>query len=281
MKPYQNYLVVLAEFADNYQFVKSLRSIKPERSTDGFTDGNDLDYFVKLPKGTRRVDLPTHPLTWTNIAYVIWDDFNPAILSLSQQQAMIDWLHWGGQLIVSGPRTLDLLAGSAFRDYLPARPGETSSLTDDAIKELNKAWSFPKAGQLKLGTSKRPLTIELKLTDQSNFVADTAHLRAEKRVGRGRVVVTGFSIPHEVLLAWDSFDTFFNACLLARPPRRFEQKMLDGPIVDVWTDGRLSRDDPRLTSQLRYFSRDAMSSTTRSRNGPSSLDVSSVQPNFA
>ena len=34
---------------------------------------------------------------------MLWDDLEPDRLSLDQRQALIDWLHWGGQLIVSGP----------------------------------------------------------------------------------------------------------------------------------------------------------------------------------
>ena len=69
MKPFQNHLVVLANRPDNYQFVKALRSVKPERSNETVFS-QDFDYFVKLPKGTRRVDLPSHSLTWSNLAYV-------------------------------------------------------------------------------------------------------------------------------------------------------------------------------------------------------------------
>ena len=37
-----------------------------------------------------------------------------------QQDAMLDWLHFGGQLVVSGPGSMDLLRGSFLDNYLPA-----------------------------------------------------------------------------------------------------------------------------------------------------------------
>jgi hypothetical protein len=51
--------------------------------------------------GDRRCphSLPSNALAWTNIAYLIWDDVDPSLLSPEQQQAIVDWLHWGGQLI--------------------------------------------------------------------------------------------------------------------------------------------------------------------------------------
>ena len=46
--------------------------------------------------------LSSHPLTWTTISHVVWDGLPPDILSVAQQQALLDWLHWGGQLIFTG-----------------------------------------------------------------------------------------------------------------------------------------------------------------------------------
>ena len=57
---------------------------------------------------------------WTSIAYVLWDDADATLLDADQRQAMLDWLHWGGQLILSGPETLDGLRGSFLAPYLPA-----------------------------------------------------------------------------------------------------------------------------------------------------------------
>ena len=36
--------------------------------------------------------LSSHPLTWTTISHMIWDDYPPDMLSFSQQQALLDWL---------------------------------------------------------------------------------------------------------------------------------------------------------------------------------------------
>ena len=76
----------------------------------------------------------------------IWDDFEPEILNPSQQQAMVDWLHWGGQLIVNGPKTLDRLRSSVFSEYLPARAKSVGSISDEQIAALNRNWSFESLG---------------------------------------------------------------------------------------------------------------------------------------
>ena len=47
--------------------------------------------------------LPAEWLCWTTLAYIVWDDIDPTVLNAEQQQALLDWLHWGGQIILSGP----------------------------------------------------------------------------------------------------------------------------------------------------------------------------------
>ena len=69
-------------------------------------------YYVIRPSVEKTAPLPSHPLAWTTIAYIFWDDLDPGVLTNSQQQALLDWLHWGGQLVISGPSSLDKLKGS-------------------------------------------------------------------------------------------------------------------------------------------------------------------------
>lgn len=277
MKPSECHFVVLAERADNYQFLKNLRLVNPQCEGTQFLDAR-VDYRIKLPKGTQRVDLSSHPLTWTTIAYLIWDDFDPEILTIAQQQALLDWLHWGGQLVINGPRTLDRLSGSFLSEYLPARAEKTEKITDQELRILNQNWSFdepftqPKAVDAE-GTVKRkpitqdlvvadevnrPMRVQLQLTENGRFAANTAELVAESRVGRGNIRVTAFNLPHSVFRQWAGYDSFINACLLGRPARQFYVSS-DGIVTEAWADRTIDREDPRTTSQVRYFSRDATS----------------------
>ena len=45
----------------------------------------------------------------------------------------------------------------------------------------------------------------------------------ERRVGRGRIVVTAFRITGPDFTSWEGCDSFFNACLMRRPARKFDQ----------------------------------------------------------
>ena len=263
MKPFHFFFVVLARQPDTYRYVKAMDSMRPP--FEAFDDtGRNIYYHVIFPEVDRRAPLPDHSLAWTNIAGVLWDDFDILILTPGQQQALVDWLHWGGQLIVSGPRSLDGLKNSFLESYLPAKSTELRTLDQVAFKGINDYWSLAgKRGErldIDVIEGKPVDGIQLELTESGQFVPHTGRLVAERHVGRGRVVVTAFPLTHRQLITWRSYDSFFNGCLLRHPSRRYEKTQMDGLQV-TWADFRTYRQDPRMLSSLRYFSRDASAPT--------------------
>ncbi|MBN1851840.1 MAG: hypothetical protein JW829_03920, partial [Pirellulales bacterium] len=181
MPPYQYHFVVLAKNPARYTYVKTLDVISMPNggleesvaATDGsYLGDNDVHYRVVLPNLEKHVPLPDHCLLWSTIAYVLWDDISPDRLSLDQRQAMVDWLHWGGQLIVSGPGSLDLLKNSFLNLYLPAEDGGATQIEQAAIDDLGAQWRAKNtslAGGL-LKASQPWSGIRLKLRPESKFV---------------------------------------------------------------------------------------------------------------
>jgi len=133
MKPHEFFLVVLAPRAPavGYGHWKTLGSIKPGGSLDerAFDRSREPDKYydvvIASPESGREIPLSEQPLTWTSIAYLVWDDCDPNLLTAGQQQALVDWLHFGGQVIISGPKSLDRLKGSFLEPYLPAAAAKT------------------------------------------------------------------------------------------------------------------------------------------------------------
>jgi len=254
MLAYQYHFVVLARAPDRYNFVRSLDSIRPP---GGGIDNSkaDFHYWVALLSVDRQTPLPDGALFWTSIAYVLWDDVEPKSLSPAQRRALVDWLHWGGQLIVSGPDTLDTLRDSFLADYLPATPQGAWELKPADFDELNK--SFTLAEQRPLAPVGRWSGIRLRLASGAQFIPGTGRLMAERRVGRGRIVVSAVRLSDRSLVDWPGFDGFFNACLLRRPSRQYGLGEYDEKPVVRWADGNHKPDAAALTCKLRYFSRDA------------------------
>lgn len=263
LKEYEHMIVVLASNPASYTTLDKLNSVRmPEVEA---MESEPLQYYYILrPNAEKRVPLPTHSLALTTTSHIIWDDINPAVLTAEQQQAVLDWLHWGGQIVISGPGSLDKLKGSFLHAYLPAETAETIKLDQVAFDELNQVWSLKedkKKNRVRSITihPERPMVgVRFKKHVDAVDVAGTGGLVLERRLGGGRIVVTAFPLTDVRVKQWKNFDNFFNNVLLRRPPRRFKNDSHLG-ILDVqWATPGMEhmRLEPRLGSTLRYFSRD-------------------------
>ncbi|HVU86980.1 MAG TPA: hypothetical protein VHD36_06650 [Pirellulales bacterium] len=250
----QFFLTVLTPEIEDYRYLQKLDSIRaPRGSLDD--RGAQAHYRVLLPKITAAAPLPDHALFWTNTAVVLWDGFDPKLLSSAQQQAMLDWLHWGGQLIVSGPGSLELLRGSFLDGALPAAAGDSWEMHDKTLAPLARV--SPDAS--------RTLTLVHPWTGQHLDIAgrgalvlvetdEHEPLIVERQVGRGRAVMTAFRLTQRGLVDWANYDALFNSVLLRRASRRFVRSW-ENRVGVAWADGVV--EDSARVSQLRFFSRDA------------------------
>jgi len=264
MEPYEYSFMVLSNRASTFSFLKTLDSLAVRSTEAGVNIPQPLR--VALPKIGRRVPVPSHPLTWSSIAYVMWDDLRPGQLLGDQQTALLDWLHFGGQLIISGPQAMDALKGEFLERYLPCEGGAAVELAQAAFdgeggNGINDKWSLyskqtKKRETLEVLPGKPLVGIELTLKDTGYFVPGTNSLVAERRVGRGRVVVTSFSLSDPQLTSWRCFDNFFNGCMLRRPGREY---VMDKDLFitrSKLVDSGTLPTDARISTTLRYFTRD-------------------------
>ncbi len=259
MKPFQYHIVVLSNGSQAYNYMTSLDSVLINETV--VDTPFPSFYFVVPSRPGYPVPLPRQSLNWTTIAYVLWGDFRPDQLDENQQIALLDWIHQGGQLILSGPDCLDKLRGSFLDEYLPAEFVSTYNLSNADVDELNEFWSVPVA---KNKSEKRSLIIspdaplvgvKYKSHLKASFVEQSGELAIERRVGRGRIVATAFSLDDQQIRNWRSFNSFFNGCLLRRPAREFD-RTLDTSVTFRWVDDGTSIFDPLVGSTLRYLSRD-------------------------
>jgi hypothetical protein len=259
MPPYQYFMLVLAREPDRYGYLKQLTAVSAPTTECSDSDAW-LYYRVLAPPVRRFVPLPSQSLTWSTLAYIVWDDLDPDMLTGPQRQALLDWLHWGGQLIINGPNSLEKMRGKFLDAYLPADPGPTVQLPQEALQELNDRWALLSADTraplpLKLSAGTSLVALELGKRSGTEILPGTSGLVMERRVGAGRVVVTAFSLTDRAVINWPSFDSFFNACVLRRPPRKFASN--GGAVDTTWVDFHPSlASDSRLSTMVRYFARD-------------------------
>jgi len=257
MPNYQYLFVILADKPDRYAFIKVLDSVRAPR--EEASDWQPLHYYqVVTANRNRHVTLPSHGFAWSAIAYLLWDDIEPSSLTGPQQRALIDWLYWGGQLIVSGPGSLERLRGSFLSDYLPAVAAGTRSITSAELEILNRHWMLtePDGSRAPLAATVPWVGVAWRRRHASDDLPSTGGLLIERAVGRGRIVVSAFHLAEQDLVRWRSFDNFFNACLLGRPRRRYRVREggLD-PSLE-WADQPARVRDPALTTRVRYLTRD-------------------------
>lgn len=262
MPSYQYHFVVLAKEPSRYAFLQSLDSVKVP--FDGESDADDTEdpvhYRVVAMDVGQSVGLSDNPLTWTSIAYILWDEVDPEPFTPEQEQAFVDWLEWGGQLIISGPDSLDLLKGSFLDPYLPAENGGSRTIAAADLAELNTHWMI--STQAVPGEPLTPTApwsgITLTPRTGAQPLPSTGGLFVERQVGRGRVVVSAMQLAERDFINWRSgYESFVNACLLRRPRREY-RKGFFGDTTLAWADKDLGdrRLDARLTTNLRYFARD-------------------------
>ncbi len=252
MPTHQYYMVVLAQAPEEFMFLRDLDTIRTPSAEFG-TPGSEAHFRLLIPAVKKTVPLPTQSLLWTTISCLVWDKFDPQKLTADQQQALLDWLHWGGQIVVSGPQTLGMLKGSFLDPYLPAQSEGTMELSPDALQELAARWSDP---ELPLKLVKPWPAERLKLNPDARTLvqADDSAIVVDRSVGRGRIVLTAFPLAGRSLFEWSGFDSFFNGCLLLRPARKF--KFEEADVIVAWQDGAQIKNPARVTG-LRYFTRDA------------------------
>lgn len=268
MPDYQYHIVVLADVPDKYSFVKSLHGVVAPKNDFG-EEAPPTYYRVHIPaKLDQYAPLASEWYGWTSTAYVFWDNISPNLLLLEQQQAMLDWLHAGGQLIISGPGSLEKLSGSFLEPYLPAARARAAPLTQEDFGELNAHWTVASHdGQRdEIRIQRTNLNgIQMEPAPHGRFVHGTGRLICEGDVGLGRIVITAFSLHERDLLRWPSYPSLWNAVLMGRPERVYRRATIDylQSVTLQFTNRNFSVLSPGLATSLRYLSRDTQPILTR------------------
>ena len=257
MPSYQYHFIVLARIPEQYRYLDRDRffCVKPYLSQDIMDYDFEPYYKVSFLNGEKRPALPSHAMLWTSIAIMLWDDASPGGFDADQQHALLDWLHWGGQIIMSGPDTLDTLKGSFLEPYLPAVSTGAREISAADLAEIN---AFSGKPIRKLAPVKPWTGVKLEKHPQASFVPNSGELLVERRVGRGRIIVSAFRLSDRDFTIWPGVDEFFNAYLLHHAPRRFTETAEADVVRAVRKDGNAAKNwDAAEVSNLRYFARDA------------------------
>jgi hypothetical protein len=255
LEPHQMLIMVLSkETTSQFAAWNRMSAMIPAQVEN---DGGEIEklryYRLVLPAEADKVLLSPHSLTWSTLSHVIWDGLAPDALSVSQQQAMLDWLHWGGQIIFIGGagQPFTLFRESFLGPYLPAEAtGETVALSEDDLRPLAQAYRPPghppsandQAQPVPNTTEEaieryarayqppapirpapnRPVYLSVLRPGPSSSTiplgdSSSRLLAVERRVGRGRITMLTINPNDPALLAWPGLDTLVRRVILRRP----------------------------------------------------------------
>lgn len=257
LRHHQSLLVVLSSQPDAYRFWAQLPVVTAPSEPDALAPEQHAHYRLILADDKLKAPLPSSLEGWTTTGAIVWDRYDPARLSDEQRQALLDWLHWGGRLIVSGPESLEMLGNSFLAKYLPAEAGGTVELSDAALESLD-------ALTIEGPDAQRPTPwrgVELQPVAGSDMVlageVDQTPLVVERSVGRGHVLLTAFRLTEPSLVDWPSYDALVHNTLLARQSRVWRHPTgRPDTAVAAWRD-RTDWFNPWRTSGLAFVARDA------------------------
>jgi hypothetical protein len=256
LPPHQMLVVVLSKESSN-QFApwNRLPAFIPSSSEREDTPSLDLQryYRLVLPMEADKPFLSPHPLTWAPISHVVWDGLPPDALPVSHQQAMLDWLHWGGQVVLIGGAgaAFSIFHDSFLAPFLPADPtGDNKQLNGSDLMPLAQSYPPPvqagppgeQAAPAPLAAVEaypqfgRPYRAPVPIRPPANrpvFLAGlrprpgaatiplgeaSPHLLAvEGRVGRGRITMLTINPNDPSLASWPGLDTLVRRVVLRRP----------------------------------------------------------------
>ena len=257
MPSYQYFVVVLAKEISQYAFLKVTDAVRMpwEEESDAASQPH---YRVVLADATKKLPLPTNALTWSSVSHLIWDEVDPTRLTPEQQLAMVDWLHWGGRLIINGPDSLDTLRGSFLEEFLPAESAGPRTVTASDLSAWSAYWSRRDQGKRppQLKPTKPWSGVRLKPKGDATELVGKAGLFYERRVGSGTIVVSSIQLAERGFINWPGYDSFLSAALLRRPRRLFSKGPYDGLSI-AWSEYPERRLDAHFATGLRMFSRDA------------------------
>ena len=260
MPPYQYFVVVLAKEVSRYGFLKVTDTVRAPWEEE-FEAAAQPHYRVVLADAGKSLPLSSNSLAWTTIAYLVWDEVDPTRLTSEQQWALVDWLHWGGRLVINGPDSLDTLRGSFLDEWLPVESSGSRSIVDDDLRQWSRYWGGRARGAnvLPLVPTKPWSGLVLSPRKGTRELVGGGGLFYQREVGLGSVVVSAVQLAERDLVNWPGFDSFLNGGLLGRPRRQYSKGAYDGRRVD-WADYRGHRLDAHFTTPRRLAARDVTTS---------------------
>ncbi|MDC0278763.1 hypothetical protein OAL43_01015 [bacterium] len=266
LEPQEYFFVILTNRPERFARLQAANWVR--HTTEDFqTVQSQGNYRIILPSASNGIiALPQTMLDWTGTAVLLWDNFSADSLTLAQQNAIADWVRFGGQIIINGTVASESIGYSALADLLPMHSKGNVELDTKRAADLLKAWNVSGdqslEKQVAVLNAQSRLSFSGPLASNAESISQTGQLINTLAVGRGRVVQTRFDLTSDWITGWDSYDSFMNGVVLNRPRRQFREinvvPLDEKTIEQFYPDFGNPLSDAGFNTNLRISSRDAL-----------------------
>jgi len=269
---YQYNLVTLSRDPSRYTFWRGLDCIvwpsRQRMSEERIAPHRIID----MNENEVASQFPTRLYAMTTISHVVLNDSSVSILSTDQQDALLDWLHFGGTIVLNGPEAIGGIESSWMKNLAPIIQTTNALVSPEEISMLNETWSIAqiKGGRELLAPEKPIPKLAGKLSEGATWVGylngqgeaeSLEGLIAERQLGQGRIVMTAFPMTDAAFLRWPSYSSLIHNTILRKPNRQpTAGEEADTRYANEW-DG--NEQNPMHSTRLRLWARDLDESTVR------------------
>ncbi len=278
---YQYNLVVLSRDLSRHTFWRGLDCIVWRRADDLQENRINPHRIVDINDDELATQFPSQLAMMTGMSHLVINDLPVSSMSPDQQDALSDWLFFGGTIIVNGPEAVGGMDNSKLIDWIPFQKTSEGLWTDSLESLLNDGWTVRVAGGAKtpLVADRKISILDGQLTPDSQWISGLEGLVAERLLGQGRVVMTTFPMTDAAFLRWPSYSSLIHNAILRKPHRTPTVGMEASTMYADSFSG--SERNPLLSTRLRLWARDLDLSTMRSDDqtgGKQSRDASAQFP---
>lgn len=266
LKDYQYDMLVLSRNTPQHIFWRGLDCIVWPQAINDESSRIAPHRVIDIAEEDLGQSIPNQLMTMTSISHMVINDVSLNTLPEDHQKAILDWLYFGGTIIINGPDAIAGIESSILKTYAPIQQTSSTLLSQDQIDQLNdiNKWRIryaktPSKDAIAFKPSESISILQGQLAEDSSWITDLEGLVAERLVGQGRIVMTSFPMNHTALVNWPSYSALIQNAILRKPARRVNIEPEFQMVYDEPSSGRET--DPKLTTRLRLWARDLVGST--------------------
>ncbi|MCU0719992.1 MAG: hypothetical protein MUC83_09840 [Pirellula sp.] len=229
---YQYCLVTLCRDPARYSFLRALDCTTWSSHIKAPDERITPHRILDIKEDDIATQFPSRFYAMTSMSHLMINDGSPALLNLDQQQAVTDWLHFGGTIIINGIDGLDRIEPSFLREYSPLVNTSTSTWSEEDSNLLNNAWTIKRiddAAPIAFTPARSFPKLNGKLAEGARWMESLEGLVAEKIVGQGRIVMTTFPMNEPSFMRWPSYSSLIHNAILRMPSRTISKPDTEAP----------------------------------------------------